>query len=343
MITADKEAIEDLPSLDQWRKKWNKAAKREVAFEPGNELLIPKGIRIGMPNVDRMLGDGFARGRSVVFVGEPGTGKTLLAQLVIAAAQREGGRAMFFDAERTYDPRWFKLTGVDVDPKNLIVVRPRNLEQGFDMIEDALEEIKPAVLVLDSLPALVPKKQAEESLEKENIALSARKIGLAIQKCNLANESTCLIFINQIRTAIGKWGDPSDMMGGWAFKHANSQLVRTRRGAWIMENEDQTEMVLGDDKEKKKVGFILKLRVERNKVGEPWKEAEIEFRWKDGSVDWTSSLVHEAMRAGIIESPSQGYFTSDLWEGKIHGRKKLEDTIRASTDLKAQIMERIKG
>jgi recombination protein RecA len=291
-----------------------------------------------------MLGDGFPKGRSVVFVGEPGTGKTLLAQLVIAAAQREGGRAMFFDAEKTYDPRWFAKTGVDIDPKKLIIVRPRNLEQAFDMIEDALERIKPALIVVDSLPALVPKKVVEEKLEeKENIALFARKIGPAIQKATLANTVTCVIYINQIRTAIGRWGDPSDMPGGYAFKHANSQLIRTRRGAWILENEDKSDMIFGDDKEKKKVGFILKLRVERNKVAEPWKEAEVEFRWKDGSIDWISSLVHEAMTKGIIESPSKGYFTSVLWEGKIHGREKLENTIRNDVVLKASLIECIKG
>ena len=339
----DKEAIEELPSLKEWGKAWNKSTKREVAFDPGSKVLVPVGIRLGIPNVDSMLGDGFPKGRSVVFVGEPGTGKTLLSQLVIAAAQREGGRAMFFDAEKTYDPRWFELTGVDTSPEKLIIVRPRNLEQAFDMIEDALERIKPAVIVVDSVPALVPKKITEERMEdKDNIALAPRKIGTAIQKATLANTVTCLIFINQIRTAIGKWGDPSDMPGGWAFKHANSQLIRTRRGAWILENEDKSEMVLGDDREKKKVGFILKLRVERNKVSEPWKEAEVEFRWKDGSVDWTASLVHEAMIKGVIGSPTKGYFISNLWEGKIHGREKLENTIRADADLKAKTIERIK-
>ena len=336
------EELVGLPTLKEWGKKWNKSTKTTVTFEPDNEVLIPEGILLGIPNVDKMIGNGFPRGRSTILVGEPASGKTLLAQLVIAAAQKQGGRAMFFDAERTFDPKWFKATGVDINSDKLIVVRPRNLEQCFDMIVDALETIKPAVIVLDSIPALVPKKIADEKMEdKDNIALAPRKIGQAVQKCNLANESTCLIFINQIRTAIGKWGNPESMPGGWGLKYQSSVMIRTRKGAWVLENEDKTDMVWGEDKEKKRIGFILKLRTERNKVSEPFKDAELEFRF-DGSIDWIGSLIHESLILGIIDSTTKVYFSSELWEGKIHGREKLENIIRDDEELKSTIINLIK-
>ncbi|KKK61038.1 hypothetical protein LCGC14_3018310, partial [marine sediment metagenome] len=136
--------------LKAWGERWDSKLKLKVAYDPTDKALTPGVVPLEIPAVDIMLGGGIPLGRTTILIGEPSSGKTLLAQLVIASAQRRGGRAMFFDIERTYDPEWFKLTGVDVSPKKLIVVRPRNLEQAFDLAVDALETVKPEVMVIDS-------------------------------------------------------------------------------------------------------------------------------------------------------------------------------------------------
>ena len=187
-------------ALQSFGKRWNTKTKSEVAFEPEAEILSPEAVPLDIPAVDLMLGGGIPRGRTSILIGEPSSGKTLLSQLVIAAAQRHGGTAMFFDIERTYDAKWFALTGVDTSPEKLLVVRPKSMEQTFDMVIDALKKVKPAVIVVDSIPAMVPQDMMKASMEDKDFrGLSARKITEGVAKATQYNNETALIFINQLR------------------------------------------------------------------------------------------------------------------------------------------------
>lgn len=333
---------ENVQSLKSWMAGWNKKTKAKVVFDPADKILIPEGIHLGIPAVDNMLGDGFPRGRTTIFLGEASSGKTLLAQLLIAAAQKEGGTCMFFDIERTFDSRWFEATGVDTSSDKFIVSRPRNLEEAFEMVIDALEKVRPDVIVVDSIPALVPRAIMETRMEKERMGLTAKRISDGVKLCTQANQDCVLVFINQPRISLGvTFGNPETMPGGKQLLFSSTILVRTRQGAFILEDNDEEDMDEDSKKKKNRIGFILKLRTERNKIFRPFEDSTLEFRF-DGSVDWISSLVHDALVAGVIVSPSKGYFESDLWEGKVHGREKVEAMIRKDEELKNELTKRTK-
>jgi len=334
---------EALPSLEEWGKKWNKKTHKHVVFDPEDTNLIPEALSTEIPALDKMLGGGFCRGRTTTIFGEPSSGKTLLAQLLIASAQRQGGKCMFFDIERTYDPRWFRMTGVDTDDDALIVVRPANLEQAFDMLQDALSNLKPDVIVVDSIPALTPKTVLDADMEKQVFrGVHARKVTEGMSLCTQANVNTALVFINQTRISMGiKFGNPESLPGGKGIRFYSSVLIRTRRGTWLYDTGEGTGMdEWEEDTDKPKTGFTLKLRAEKNKLAPPFQECAFDFHF-DGTVDWTNSLVHEALVKGVIISPSKGYFEiPELYEGKIHGRAKVEDILRQDKDLKDKVLER---
>jgi recombination protein RecA len=261
-----------LPSLSEWGKVWNTKTKRSATFDPEDDDLIPEALSTEIPALDAMLGGGFCRGRTTTIFGEPSSGKTLLSQLLIAAAQRQGGRAMFFDVERTYDPRWFRMTGVDTDYEKLIVVRPANLEQSFDMLSDALVKVKPDVIVVDSIPAMVPKAILDADMEKQDFrGVHARKITEGMGQCTQDNTNTVLVFINQTRIAMNvRFGSPESLPGGKGIRFYSSVLLRTRRGTWLYDSGEGTDMdEWEEDTEKPKIGFTLKLRAEKNKLAPP--------------------------------------------------------------------------
>ena len=341
MTSIKKEA--DLPTLEEWGKKWNKKVRREVVFDPDDDDLVPVALPTEIPALDKMLGGGFSRGRTTTIFGEPSSGKTLLSQLLIASAQRQGGKAMFFDIEHTYDPRWFEMTGVDINEEKLIIIRPANLEQSFDMITEALSDMRPDVIVVDSIPALTPKVMLDTEMEKQDHrGIQARKVTEGMRLCTQANVSTALIFINQTRIDMNKkFGDPMSLPGGKGIRFYSSVMIRTRSGAWIYDEGDGSPMQEWEkDVDKPKIGFKLKLRTEKNKLAPPFQECFFDFGF-DGTVDWTSSLVHEGLMKGVIISPTKGYFeVPGLLEGKIHGRPKLEEIIRNDIDLRDKILER---
>ncbi|KKL19532.1 hypothetical protein LCGC14_2464500, partial [marine sediment metagenome] len=210
---------------------------------------------------DLMLGGGIPRGRTTVFIGEEQSGKTLLSQLAIAAAQRQGGIAMFFDIERTFDAKWFARTGVDLDPEKLIVVHPENLEQGFDMVVDALIKVKPDIIVMDSVSAMVPKDVLKVTMEEKDFrGLDAKKITAGIKKATQYNQDTALIIINQLRVNMGVvYGNPESQPGGKGLKFHTSLRVRVRRGAKLTTatedgERDEDGFLLSDDKDARELG-----------------------------------------------------------------------------------------
>ena len=332
--------------LDAFGKRWNKRAKVNVAFEPEAEELSPGSIPLDIPAVDLMLGGGMPLGRTSIFIGEPSSGKTLLAQLVIAAAQKQGGKALFFDIERTYDAKWFALTGVDTSPDKLMVVRPRTLEQTFDMVIDALEKVQPEVIVVDSVSALVPEAMLKAAMEDKDFqGLAARKTTEGIKKCTAYNQATVLIFINQLRVTMGVvYGNPESMPGGKAIRFHASLILRVRRGKWLtdvaqkMGEEEFTSME--ESKDSARIGFMLRLRTEKSKVSTPWQSCELKFFF-NGTVDPLGSLIHLAIQRGVIVPTGSYYKVLDLPE-KIHGLGRVEKLIREDDTLKNELVRKIK-
>ena len=335
-------------TLEDWSQEWNRKTKADVVFDPDDDILEPGFISLGFPTVDLMFGGGIPRGRSTMFFGEKSTGKTLLSQLAIAKAQKAGGTAVFFDIERTYDPKWFALTGVDTSKKSLRVVRPRNLEQAFDMVCDLLDTISPDIIVMDSIPALVAKAEMEASMETQDFrGLSARKITAGVKRATQYNQNTALIFINQMRTEMGvTFGNPEKLPGGKALKFHMSLMVRTRRGAWLTDAdvpEDELpdlDTVLESDKDPRRIGFMLRLRTEYNKLAPPQQSCNLRFTF-DGQIDPIGSLVHLAIQRGVIEA-ARSFYTVPTVDKKLHGLGAVEKLLKGDEELKERIIQLVK-
>ena len=335
-------------TLEAFGKRWNRR-QPDLVFEPEDAELKPGAIELGIPALDELLAGGIPRGRTSIFFGAEAAGKTLLSQLVIAAAQRQGGIAVFADIERTFDAKWFGLTGVDLDPKKLIIVRPDSLEQAFDMAEDAMRTVQPDVLVLDSIAALVPQAQLDVEMSKQDFrGLSARKTTEGVKKLTLANKKTALIIINQMRIDMGvTFGSPENMPGGRALRHAASIIIRIRRGQWLT---DVAERKLGREEftaieskkgDAKRVGFMLKLNVEKNKLATPWQDIDVKFFFS-GEVDPLGSLIHLAVQRSVIEVTGKGYYQIPDTDKVLHGLGAVEVLLRMDEQLKNKIIRLVR-
>lgn len=342
--------VADEPGLEAWGKRWNKKVHADVVFDPADEQLVPHAISIGIPALDIMLGGGIPRGRTTIVYGEYSSGKTLLTQFIIAAAQRQGGKAIFFDVERTFDPRWFEATGVSLDKNKLKVARPRNLEQCFDMVVDALENLRPDVIVVDSIPAMVPSAMMRdkrgklvEMAEKDFRGLAARKMTEGVAKATAYNQTSALIFVNQVRVDMGvTFGSPDKMPGGKGLGFHASIIIRMRKGGWLTTETEKGEADLSsfvkvDKEETPRIGCMLKMRTEKNKIAPPMQRCEFKFFFT-GEVDPTGSLVHLAVTRGVI-SENKGYYVVPGIKGKIHGRRQLEARIKSDAELERMLIE----
>lgn len=319
--------------LEAFGSRWNKKVKVPVAFAPQDRELMPGVIPLGIEGVDALFSGGLPRGRTTIFIGEESSGKTLLSQLFMAAAQRQGGKAVFIDAERTFDAGWFAKTGVDISDEKLLILRPRDLEMAMDMCVDALDELSPDILVLDSLAMLVPKTQmAAQMGEKDFQGLTPRKLTEGVKKITAANKSTAVVLINQLRTALGvTYGNPESQPGGKGLRYAASVILRCRRGSWLTtsgsgaDTPEDFEPRTETKDDARRIGFMLRLRMDKSKVSVPFEEFTLKYYWGEGKVDEVSALVSLALSRGVIKARAAGYYT--LRDKTIHGREALERAV----------------
>ena len=324
MSTAERDAASFLA-------RWNKKADREVAFDASTSKLETLFIPLGVPPVDDVLGGGFARNRITILYGEESSGKTLITQLLCAEAQRAGGFAVFCDAERTFSPGWSRMLGMELGLDKLLILRPRILEQAFDMMIDALETLRPDVLVFDSLPALLPQQvDDKEMTDNDSRGVFPRKAGEGMGRLNQANENTAILVINQMRVKQGVvYGSPDDMPGGKKVRHEASVVLRVRRG------EIQTDGG-SKDKDAERVGQTIRVRTEKNKIAPPWRTAEFDVKFT-GEVDLVALLVSRALELGVLSSKA-GYFRLMEQEKPLaHGRDTLEALLKEDETLRISV------
>ncbi len=265
---------------------------------------------VGVPGIDDMLGGGWRRGRMGMVVGEASMGKTLLTQWTMAAFQHLGYSVGFIDPEKTYDADWFARTGVDI--KKLIVQRPANTEQAFDLA-CKWSEAGMDLIVIDSLAALVPKARMENDLEtQEYMGRSAFKISEGLGKLTGENVNSFILCTNQLRSKIGVvYGSPDEIPGGRAQKFYASYIIKVSRGDWIKDPPKADGV---------RVGYQLKLETQKNKLAPPFLTAKIPFMFT-GLVDTTGGAVELAIELGMLAGKS-GYYR---WNDKvIHGMSKLK-------------------
>ena len=231
--------------------------------------------------LDRALGvGGIPRGRVVEIYGPESGGKTTLALHIIAEAQKLGGKAAFIDAEHALDPVYARKLNVDVD--HLLVSQPDNGEQALEITESLIKSGKIAIIVVDSVAALVPKAELEGDMGDPQMGLQARLMSQALRKLTgMTNQTkTILIFINQIREKIGvMFGSPETTTGGRALKFFSSVRLDIRKFDWIKDGEE-------------KIGAATRIKVVKNKVASPHTEAEVRLYYGHGvSREWDLLVI----------------------------------------------------
>ena len=313
-------------ALSQIEKQFGKGSimrlgSRDVSANGG---VIPTGSL----SLDAALGvGGMPRGRVVEIFGPESSGKTTLALHVIAEAQKTGGMAAFIDAEHALDAAYARKLGVDVD--NLLVSQPDSGEQALEIAEMLVRSGALDVCVVDSVAALVPKAELEGEMGDSHMGLQARLMSQALRKLTgiVSKSNTCLVFINQIREKIGvMFGNPETTTGGRALKFYASVRADVRRVASIKDGDEVT-------------GSRTKVKVVKNKVAPPFREAEFDIMYGVG-ISKEGDLIDLGTERGTIEK--SGAWFSYKGERMGQGRENAKQFLKENTDIRQKIEEELR-
>ena len=298
----------------------------------GSKEIVPIAvIPTGAISFDAALGvGGFPRGRVVEIFGPESSGKTTIALQVVAQAQKTGGMAAFVDAEHALDPGYAKKLGVDVD--NLLVSQPDYGEQALEITEALVRSGAIDVLVVDSVAALVPKAELDGEMGDSHMGLQARLMSQALRKLTgtVSKSRTCLIFINQIREKIGvMFGNPETTTGGRALKFYSSVRVDMRRIAAIKEGDVMT-------------GSRTKVKVVKNKVAAPFREAEFDILYGEG-ISREGDLLDLAVNNNLLEKSGAWYSYKGerIGQGRENARQFLKDNVETFVKLEAEVRKHL--
>ena len=308
-------------ALSQIEKQFGKGSIMRLGSK---EAIVPIAvIPTGSISFDAALGvGGFPRGRVVEVFGPESSGKTTITLQVIAEAQKMGGMAAFVDAEHALDPGYAKKLGVDVD--NLLVSQPDYGEQALEITEALVRSNAIDVLVVDSVAALVPKAELDGEMGDSHMGLQARLMSQALRKLTgtVAKSRTCLIFINQIREKIGvMFGNPETTTGGRALKFYSSVRIDIRRIAAIKEGDIVT-------------GSRTKVKIVKNKVAAPFREAEFDILYGEG-ISREGDLLDLAANNNIVEKSGSWYSYKGERIGQ--GRENARAFLKENKDTLAKV------
>jgi recombination protein RecA len=285
-------------------------------------------ISTGSVSLDYALGiGGVPRGRVIEIFGPESSGKTTLSLQVIAEAQRLGGMAAFVDAEHALDAQYAKKLGVDLD--NLLVSQPDHGEQALEIVEVLVRSNSVDVVVVDSVAALVPRAEIEGEMGEAQMGLQARLMSQALRKLTgvVSKSKTCLIFINQLREKIGvMFGNPETTTGGRALKFYSSVRLDIRRIASIKDGDAV-------------VGGRTRVKVVKNKVAPPFREAEFDVMYGEG-ISRTGDLIDLAVDKRIIEKSGAWFAYSGERLGQ--GRENAKQFLKDNPDIYRAIEERVR-
>ena len=284
-------------------------------------------ISTGAISIDYALGvGGMPRGRVVEIYGPESSGKTTLALQVIAQAQKTGGLAAFVDAEHALDAAYAQKLGVDLD--GLLVSQPDNGEQALEIVEVLVRSNSVDVVVVDSVAALVPRAEIEGEMGESQMGLQARLMSQALRKLTgaVSKSKTCLIFINQLREKIGvMFGSPETTTGGRALKFYSSVRVDIRRIASIKDGENV-------------VGGRTRVKVVKNKLAPPFREAEFDIMYGEG-ISREGDLLDLAVEHKIVDKSGAwfAYGGDRLGQGRENSKQFLKDNPQVARAIEEKV------
>ena len=302
----------------------------EGAIMPLGRDAIPRieGINTGSLSLDIALGgQGVPRGRVIEIFGPESSGKTTLALHIIAEAQRKGGIAAFVDAEHALDPGWAKKLGLDLE--TLLVSQPSHGEEAMQIAEMLIKSNAVDVIVIDSVAALVPKRELDGEIGDSHVGLQARLMSQALRKLTAAisRSRTCVIFINQIREKIGvMFGSPETTPGGRALKFYSSSRIDVRRIGQLKDGEEI-------------IGQRVRAKVVKNKVAPPFRVAEFDMMHKDG-ISLEGDILDLGMAEKLVARTGAWFRYGDLQlgQGKEKARQFLKDNPQVANEIKEKIL-----
>ncbi|NLW22341.1 MAG: recombinase RecA [Tissierellia bacterium] len=320
---------EKLKALDMAISQIEKQFGKGSIMRLGDKDVIKiEVIPTGCLDLDIALGiGGIPKGRIIEIFGPESSGKTTVALHVIAEAQKRGGIAAFVDAEHALDPNYAKNLGVDVD--NLIVSQPDTGEQGLEIAEALVRSGAIDVVVVDSVAALVPKAEIEGEMGDSHVGLQARLMSQALRKlAGVTNKSkTTVIFINQLREKIGvMFGNPETTTGGRALKFYSSIRLDVRRVDSIKQGDEV-------------IGNRTRVKVVKNKLAPPFKQAEFDIMYGQG-ISKEGSILDAGVTAEIINKSGSWYSYGDHRLGQ--GRENAKDFLRGNPDITSEIERKIR-
>ena len=286
-------------------------------------------IPTGAINLDAAIGvGGVPRGRVTEIYGPESSGKTTLCLHVVANAQKTGGVAAFIDAEHALDTEYARKLGVDID--NLLISQPDTGEQALEICEILVRSGAVDVIVIDSVAALVPKAEIEGDMGDSFVGLQARLMSQALRKLTgaIARSNTSVIFINQLREKIGvMFGSPETTTGGKALKFYASLRLDIRRIGPVKDKEDV-------------VGSHVRVKVVKNKVAPPFRQAEFDIMYAEG-ISHASLVLDIAAESNIIEKAGSWYSYKGQRIGQ--GRENAKMFLKDNVEMLSELEELVKG
>ena len=313
-------------AINQIERSYGKGAIMRMGLD-GAKIAI-EAIPSGAINLDAAIGvGGFPRGRITEIYGPESSGKTTVCLHVIANAQKLGGVAAFIDAEHALDVNYARRLGVDVD--NLLVSQPDTGEQALEIAEVLIRSNAVAVVVIDSVAALVPRAEIEGEMGDSHVGLQARLMSQALRKLTgaVSRSNTAVVFTNQIREKIGvMFGSPETTSGGRALKFYASLRLDIRRIGAVKDGTDV-------------VGNRTRVKVVKNKCAPPFRQAEFDIQYNEG-ISHTGLLIDLGVENDVVEQSGSWYSYGDLRLGQ--GKENCKQFLAENPDVAEEIGERVK-
>ena len=327
MATANKKNSALEMAISQVEKQFGKGTITTLTADAVD--LENGAISTGCLSLDQALGaGGIPKGRVVEIYGPESSGKTTLALHIIAESQKKGGNALYIDAEHAVDPSYAEKIGVDLN--RLHFSQPDHGEQALEIMDNMLRSGALDVIVVDSVAALVPRAEIEGEMGDSHVGLQARLMSQAMRKLTgtVARAGTAVIFINQIREKIGiVYGNPETTPGGRALKFYSSVRMEIRRVTTIKDGQNS-------------LGNRTRVKVVKNKVAPPFKQAEFDIMYNEG-ISYLGDILDLAEKADIIEKMGSWYSYGETKIGQ--GRENAKSFLSENEDVRNEVVSKVRA